>query len=77
MSKRSAAYKAADKKGMSHHSYDTDDTITAELAVTTNSGQINTESLARSDRPADGRCPIDTIRGGNRRTSAQSVACCG
>ena len=37
---------------MSHRSGETEDATIADLAVATNSGQIKTGSLARSDRTA-------------------------
>src|SRR5205823_2928253 len=46
------AHKAAYRAVMSHRSGETEDSTIADLAVATNSGQIKTGSLARSDRLA-------------------------
>jgi enolase len=46
------AHKAAYRAVMSHRSGETEDSTIADLAVATNCGQIQTGSLARSDRLA-------------------------
>ena len=46
------AHKAGYKSIISHRSGETEDDIIADLAVSTNCGQIKTGSLARSDRTA-------------------------
>src|SRR3546814_11398047 len=46
------AHKNGYRAVMSHRSGETEDSTIADLAVATNCGQINTGSLARSDRSA-------------------------
>jgi enolase len=46
------AHKAGYSAVISHRSGETEDTTIADLAVATNSGQIKTGSLSRSDRTA-------------------------
>jgi len=46
------AHKAAYTTVISHRSGETEDTTIADIAVATNSGQIKTGSLSRSDRLA-------------------------
>ena len=46
------AHRAGYRAVISHRSGETEDTTIADLAVATNSGQIKTGSLSRSDRLA-------------------------